>query len=87
MNQKQKVMDACDNNLTQKQKVLNACDRLISYIHALEHTLMQEELEAADIRFKIDMNELRTGFTNAGARYNAAKDAELMGPRFGDEEG
>lgn len=72
--------------MNQKQKVLNACDRLIGYIHVLEHTLMQEELEAADRRFKIDMNELRTGFTNARARYNASKDAERMRGKFGFEE-
>lgn len=72
--------------MNQKQKVLNACDKLISYIHALEHTLMQEPLADADIEFKKDMNLLRSGFSKSRAKYNETKDVPLMGPRFGYEK-
>ncbi len=54
-----------------KEKVINACDKLLSYIHALEFTLLTDRQEEAEILLKKDMDELRKRFGESMEKYRS----------------
>lgn len=70
--------------MTHKQKVLNACDKLLSYIHALEYTLLTDRQDKADLELKKDIDELRKQFGESVERYKENKE-ELLDQDIDDD--